>query len=465
MRPARNAPEEAAMPGPMFTYDKEMTDLIFDFCRWRLTTNPVPLDFGGIAEDLGEGLDALLNDEGTSAATVLDYYDKQLATAIVSVDSPRFLSFIPAAPTKASLLFDMVVSASSLQGTSWLEAAGAIVAENQVLSLLAERAGLDKTAGGCFVSGGSLGNLSALTTARDHGRRMHPELVGKRLRVAVSEEAHSSVAKALHVIDVDALIVTTIDHRLTLGELEKALAADPEPETVIAVVATGGTTNAGIIDDLEAIGSYCRSQGLWFHVDCAYGGGAMFSSTHGHLLSGLRHVDSFIVDPHKWLYAPFDCAALLYRDPRIAKATFTQNAAYLDVIHDETKEEWNPTDYAMHLTRRARGLAIWFSLCVYGIKAYVDAIDDSIAIAERAAEMIQKAEHLELIREPSLSIVLFRRVGWSVEQYAAWSTKLLQDQIGFVTPTKWEGETIARFGFLHPETTEAMVAEILATMA
>ena len=453
------------MPGPMFTYDQEMTDLIFDFCRWRLTINPVPLDFGGVAEDLGVGLEGLLNDDGSSPAVVLDYYDKKLATAIVSVDSPRFLSFIPAAPTKASLLFDMVVSASSLQGTSWLEAAGAIIAENQVLSLLAKQAGLDSHAGGCFVSGGSLGNLSALTTARDHGRRQHPELQGRRLRFAVSEEAHSSVAKALHVIDVDALVVPTIDHRLTLAELEAALAADPEPETVVGVVATGGTTNAGIIDDLEDLGIYCRAKGLWFHVDCAYGGGAMFSSTHSHLLSGLRYVDSFIVDPHKWLYAPFDCAALLYRNPRIAKATFTQNAAYLDIIHSESKEEWNPTDYAMHLTRRARGLAIWFSLCVYGIKAYIDAVDDSINIANRAAAMIEDCEHLELVRDPSLSIVLFRRKGWSDQQYSAWSTQLLQDQIGFVTPTKWEGETIARFAFLHPETTEAMVAEILATMA
>ena len=431
------------MPGPMFTYDQEMTDLIFDFCRWRLTINPVPLDFGGVAEDLGVGLEGLLNDDGSSPAVVLDYYDKKLATAIVSVDSPRFLSFIPAAPTKASLLFDMVVSASSLQGTSWLEAAGAIIAENQVLSLLAKQAGLDSHAGGCFVSGGSLGNLSALTTARDHGRRQHPELQGRRLRFAVSEEAHSSVAKALHVIDVDALVVPTIDHRLTLAELEAALAADPEPETVVGVVATGGTTNAGIIDDLEDLGIYCRAKGLWFHVDCAYGGGAMFSSTHSHLLSGLRYVDSFIVDPHKWLYAPFDCAALLYRNPRIAKATFTQNAAYLDIIHSESKEEWNPTDYAMHLTRRARGLAIWFSLCVYGIKAYIDAVDDSINIANRAAAMIEDCEHLELVRDPSLSIVLFRRKGWSDQQYSAWSTQLLQDQIGFVTPTKWEGETIA----------------------
>ena len=189
----------------------------------------------------------------------------------------------------------------------------------------------------------------------------------------------------------------------------------------------------------------------------------MLSTTHGHLFSGMRHVDSFIVDPHKWLFAPFDCAALLYREPAEAAATHTQDASYLDVIH-EGDGEWNPTDYAIHLTRRARGMAIWFSLCVYGTDAYAEAVDAGIRIAERAATMITEAEHLELVRPPGLSIVLFRRVGWNDEEYARWSTRLLAEQVGFVTPTKWLGETVARFAFLHPETTEERVAEILATM-
>jgi glutamate/tyrosine decarboxylase-like PLP-dependent enzyme len=447
----------------MFTYDQSMTDMIFEYCRWRLAEDPVPLDYGGVSTSFSKAIEGLLTPGGRDPREILDRFDKEIATGVISVDSPRFLSFIPAAPTKASLLFDMVVSASSLNGTSWLEAAGTIAAENQVLSFLADAAGLPATAGGCFVSGGSIGNLSALVVARDRARRNNPELQGKRLRFAMSEEAHSSIASALRVIDVDALIVPTEDHRLTADLLRAALDADPDPETIVAIAATGGTTNAGIVDDLEGIGALARKRDLWFHVDCAYGGAAMLSTLRGELFAGLRHVDSFIVDPHKWLFAPFDCAALLYRDPVEAAKTHTQHASYLDVIHTD-KEEWNPTDYAIHLTRRSRGLPIWFSMCVYGTDAYVEAVDQGIRLAEDAAELIRANPVTELIRPPGLSIVLFRRIGWDDARYTAWSEKLLADQIAFVTPTKWEGETIARFAFLHPETTMEMVAEILATM-
>ena len=449
---------------PMFTFDPAMTELIFDYCRARLEEYPVVLDFGGVDPQLEEALDGLLTMEGREPSEILDRFTNQIAKAVISVDSPRFLSFIPAAPTKAALLFDMIVSASSLNGTSWLEAAGAIAAENQVLHFLSNAAGLPQSAGGCFVSGGSIGNLSALVVARDRARRNSPELGSQRLRFAVSEEAHSSIASALHVIDVDAFIVPTDDHRMTLATLQTALEADQHPETIVAVVATGGTTNAGIVDDLEGIGSFARERGLWFHVDAAYGGAGMLSTKRGELFQGLRHVDSFIVDPHKWLFAPFDCAALLYRNPEEAAKTHTQHASYLDIIHSDTGE-WNPTDYAIHLTRRARGLAIWFSLCVYGIDAYVEAIDQAIIIAEDAAAAITATAHTELVREPGLSVVLFRRIGWSDEDYATWSTDLLKDQVAFVTPTKWEGETVARFAFLHPETSPEMVSEILATMA
>ncbi len=156
------------MRNPMFVYDEQLTNLILDYCRWRLALDPVPLDFGGAqASSLDASLRGLINAGGTDAHRVMEVFDKELATAVVSCDSPRFLSFIPAAPTKASLLFDMVVACSSLQGTSWMEAAGAVAAENQALGVLAGLAGLPAGAGGCFVSGGSAGNLSALMVARD----------------------------------------------------------------------------------------------------------------------------------------------------------------------------------------------------------------------------------------------------------------------------------------------------------
>jgi aromatic-L-amino-acid/L-tryptophan decarboxylase len=449
----------------MFTYDEDMTDLVLEYCKERLAMDPVPLDFGGLQRDLAAELAGLMRPEGNEAAGVMRLFVDKLSTAVVSCDSPRFLSFIPAAPTKASLLFDMFVSCSSLHGTSWLEAAGVVVAENQALDVLARQAGLPAGAGGCFVAGGSAGNLSALVVARDTAGHRRGGDGPARPLIAVSDDAHSSVGKALHVIGVEALIVPTDDHRLTGPALSAALAAHPQADDVIGVVATAGTTNAGIVDDLAGVADVAEARSLWFHVDGAYGGAALFAPSVRDKFAGFDRADSFIVDPHKWLFAPFDCAALIYRQPNLAKAVHTQDASYLEVLHSEDPEEWNPSDYAYHLTRRARGLPLWFSMAVNGLDAYRDAVEAGLAIARASAQLITATPQTELVREPELSVVLFRRPGWNKLDYDAWSARLLSDQTGFVTPTTWEGETVARFAFLHPGTTLDMVTEILATMA
>jgi glutamate/tyrosine decarboxylase-like PLP-dependent enzyme len=453
------------MANAMFRYDEAMTDLIVAACRERLSLDPVALDFGGLVESLDQELAGLMRPGGNEAADVLELFVEKLATAVVSCDSPRFLSFIPAAPTKASLLFDMFVSCSSLHGTSWLEAAGVVVAENQALAVLARRAGFPEGAGGCFVAGGSAGNLSALMVARDTAAYRRGAAAPERPLVAVSEDAHSSVGKALHVLGVGTLPVPTSDHRLTGDALADALQDAPRRADVIGVVATAGTTNAGIVDDLDGVADVAMEHSLWFHIDAAYGGAAaLFAPSTRRIFAGFERADSFIVDPHKWLFAPFDCAALVYRRPNLAKAVHTQDAQYLEVLHTENPEEWNPSDYAFHLTRRARGLPLWFSMAVNGLDAYCDAVEAGISIAQGAAERIEAAPHVELVRAPGLSIVLFRRLGWAKLDYDAWSARLLHEQIGFVTPTSWEGETVARFAFLHPNTTGAMIDEILASM-
>jgi aromatic-L-amino-acid decarboxylase len=453
------------MPGGMFDFDEAMTDLVMAACRERLAESPVPLDFGGLVESLDAVLAGLMRPQGNEAAEVLRIFVDKLATAVVSCDSPRFLSFIPAAPTKASLLFDMFVSCSSLHGTSWLEAAGVVVAENQALEVLARQAGFPEGSGGCFVAGGSAGNLSALVVARDTAAFRRNGAAPARPLIAISDEAHSSVGKALHVIGVEALRVPTEDHRLTGSALRTTLEGHPRADDVIGVVATSGTTNAGIVDDLSGVADVASERSLWFHIDGAYGGAALFAPSVRDKFSGFDRADSFIVDPHKWLFAPFDCAALLYRQPNLAKAVHTQDASYLDVLHSENPEEWNPSDYAYHLTRRARGLPLWFSMAVNGLDAYRDAVEAGLAMAERAADLIGRTAHTELLRPPGLSVVLFRRPGWSKADYEQWSSRLLADQTGFVTPTVWEGETVARFAFLHPNTTIEMVTEILDTMA
>src|SRR5215468_2467698 len=442
---------------------EQMIRSVLAYAENRLRLDPVPLDQGSRdPAALAAALDGLPGEDGHDPDQVLGAYASVVAPAVLSADSPRFLGFIPAAPTKAALLFDMLVSCASIQGISWLEAAGAIHAENQVLAVLAARAALPASAGGCFVSGGSAANLSALAVARETAKRGAD--VPRRWRALVSADAHSSVSNTLRLLEMDALVVTTPDHRLTGQAAAAAIAADPEPGSVAAVVATAGTTNAGIVDDLAGLADVAQELGAWFHVDGAYGGAGLFAPSVRTKFDGVERADSFVVDPHKWLFAPFDCAALIYRDPALARQVHAQEASYLEVIHD-TPGVWNPTDYAHHLTRRARGLPLWFSMCVHGIRAYSEAIERAIALARETAREITTRDYLELIMEPDLSVVLFRRLGWTPEQYARWSRELLDQQVAFIPPTSWEGQTVARFAFLHPHTPTELVQAILDRMA
>lgn len=448
----------------MFAPNDQLATLVLDFCRRRLSLDPVSLDSSADMETLDAALQGLLGIDPQDPETVLKVFAEKLAPAVISSDSPRFLAFIPSAPTKASLLFDMVVSCSSLQGCSWMEAAGAVAAENQALRLLADLAGMPEGAGGCFVSGGSAANLSALMVAREEGRKRLGISVAPKLRMALSAESHSSVKKALEMLGVEPLLVPTENHRLTGAGVEAVLATHSESASVIGIVATAGTTNAGIVDDLSGLADVAASRDLWLHVDGAYGGGALFAPSVRQLFSGIERCDSFVVDPHKWLFAPLDCAALIYRHPELARAVHSQNAEYLDVLHTGAPLEWNPSDYAYHLSRRARGLALWFSLAVNGTDAYSQAVESALSLAKYSALLVNAHPQLELLRQPELSIVLFRRIGWTPEDYHSWSKSLLNDQIAFVAPTKWQGETVARLAFLHPDTSIEIVREILDSM-
>jgi len=238
-------------------------------------------------------------------------------------------------------------------------------------------------------------------------------------------------------------------------------------DRVFAVVATSGTTNAGVIDPLDGAADVAESLGTWFHVDGAYGGAGLAAPSVRDRYRGIERADSFIVDPHKWLFAPFDCCALLYADPLVARAAHTQHAEYLDVLHapDGQDEDWNPSDFAHHLSRRARGLPFWFSLATYGTAAYRDAVEQTLVVTREAAELVRAAAHLELIMEPELSVVLFRRLGWAAADYQAWSDRMLATGVAFVVPTAWAGETVLRICVVNPRTAVADIQLIVDSLA
>jgi glutamate/tyrosine decarboxylase-like PLP-dependent enzyme len=435
-----------------------------EHCLHRLAME-APLDRPRTPAELEAETGQTVLPEGIGADEAVRLWAEVLAPACLSVDHPRYLSFIPSAPTKAAAAFDMLVGASSVYAGSWLEGAGAVYAENQALRWLADLAGLPDDAGGTFVQGGTIGNVSALVAAREsalHDRGHRPA----RWAVCVTGETHSSVKHALSVVmDVDIVEVPGDERGRMVGSTLRATVADLRPEQrdgIFAVVATAGTTNLGIVDDLAGIADVAQRHGWWLHVDGAYGGAGLAAPSVRRLYDGIERADSFIVDPHKWLFAPFDSCALIYRDPVRARAAHTQHAGYLDPLN--VHGEWNPSDFAVQLTRRARGLPFWFSLAVHGTDAYCASIERTLEVARAGADLIRAAPHLRLLMEPDLSVLLFERLGWELEDYANWSSRLLDEQLAFVTPTRHEGRVCTRFAIVNPMTTPDDLSLVIDSM-
>lgn len=444
--------------------DEKLARRIFDECWRQLSLDEVPLKTGGDRPRLNEKLAGLIGPSGNDPEAVLSLFLQNIAPAILACDTPRFMAFVSCVPAKASVLFDVLATCFTLHGISWLEAAGPVAAENQALRVLADAAGMPATAGGCFVSGGSGGNLSALLVARDSGLTRRGGRCTRPM-VALTADTHCSVHNALHLLGMESLLVPAPDHRMRAGALRETLASEPRRDDVVAVVTNAGNTVGGLIDDLAGVGEVAREHGLWMHVDAAYGGGALFAPSVRRLFNGIEQADSVVIDPHKWLFSPFDCAALIYRDPLAAKAAHTQRAPYLDALHADTDDEWNPSDYAFHLTRRARGLPLWFGLAVHGTDAYRDNIEHSLAMARYAADRIAATEGLTLVCEPELSTVIFRRDGWGWADYKSWSDRILAEQIAFVLPAAWDDDPLVRLCFVHPETSKQLVDDVISSIA
>jgi len=448
-----------------YTADAErMSRTLADFCLGRLAMQ-APLDHSRTPEELAAQAGQTVVPKGIGADEALRLWQDVLGPACLSNDHRRYLSFIPNAPTKAAAGFDMLVGASSVYSGSWLEGSGAVYAENQALRWVADLARMPAGAGGAFVQGGTIGNVSALVAAREAALRRRGSRP-RRWAVCVTQETHSSIKHALRVVmDVDAIEVPGDERGRLVGSALRQVVRDlPEDvrDGVFAVVATAGTTNLGIVDDIAGVAEVAREYGWWLHVDGAYGGAGLAAPSVAHLFDGVEHADSFIVDPHKWLFAPFDCCALIYRDPAQARAAHTQHASYLDPVNIEG--EWNPSDFAIQLTRRARGLPFWFSLAVHGTDAYVDAVEQTLTVTRAGAELIRTAQHLRLLLEPELSVLVFERIGWGTDDYARWSSRLLAEQIAFVTPTKHAGKVCTRFAIVNPLTTADDLALIIDSM-
>ena len=439
------------------------TDIAARVLAWatdRITKDPDPHTTAQRADHLRFHAGTTITSDGLGAESALDVFNRVLAPATRAQADPLNLAYIPSAPTQAAIAFDIAASAANVFAGHWEAGAGAIHAENEALEWIRELLGWPNTAGGTFVAGGTSGNLSALHAARTHAWNRLGERPLGGWAIACAASAHSSIRSAAKVLDVDVIeLPVAHDGRLTGEGLADALTARPG---LFAVVASAGSTNAGIVDDLASVSKACVELDIWLHVDGAYGGAALAAPSVRHLFSGIEKANSFIVDPHKWLFAPYDSCALMYRDTHQAKNAHAQTAHYLDSVD---REQTNPSDLAIQLSRRARGLPFWFSLATHGTKKYATAVEISISNARQVANHINESSHLSLIAQPMLSIVLFEVPAWSDDDYQAWSSTQSRNGRILCIPTKWEGRTVLRLAFVNPRTDATTVTQILDEIA
>ncbi|WP_029331616.1 pyridoxal phosphate-dependent decarboxylase family protein [Gillisia marina] len=457
----------------MHTIDMELVEMTLDVMKYtidRISNITPELGAPKKEEELFEMVGETITPKGIGGENAFKLFKDVLVKATVPIDHPRHLAFVPAAPTRAAIMFDLVTSASSIHGAYWMEGAGGIFCENEAMKWLVSLTGLPKDAFGVFTSGGTAANLSALVAAREEWRNRDENNKTVKGLLLTSNGAHSSIQAMAKVMDADLEMIVCEGENLTGIELHSAIENlnQEDRKRLFAVVATGGTTNAGIIDELDTIAEVCEKQQVWFHVDCAYGGGALAAPSVRHLFNGIEKADSITIDPHKWLFSPYDCGAVIYKDLELAKNAHSQKGSYLEIFKDEGAHGFNPADYQIQLTRRLRGMPLWFSLAMHGTEKYRDSIERGIELAKIAAEKIEKRDYLELVRPASLSVVLYRRRGWTPDQYRDWTYRNHREGIALVTPTKWktngEEETISRFCFINPDTTEADIDLILDTM-
>jgi aromatic-L-amino-acid decarboxylase len=352
------------------------------------------------APEQGIGFDAAL---GELADRVLPYHARE--------PHPRFLGYVPSIPTFPSVLGDWLATGYNFFAGVWPIASGPNEIELIVLDWFRQWLGLPNGSGGLLTSGGSTATLMAFVAAR-HARLGDDASLLPRLTIYTSTQAHSAAVRAAWIAGISRanvrILPTDDEWRLGAATIRHAVAADRTAGLVpFLVVATAGTTNTGAVDDLPAIADLCESESLWLHVDAAYGAFAALTPRGRELLRGIERADSIVMDPHKWLFVPFECGCLLARDPSKLKAAFHVMPEYLkDVAPGE--EEVNFADYGEQLTRYSRALKIWLSLRTFGVAPIRAMIDRGIALAELTEKIVRRDPLLEVLAPARLGILCFR---------------------------------------------------------
>jgi aromatic-L-amino-acid/L-tryptophan decarboxylase len=402
-----------------------------------------------------------LPERPTPVDALLDQLRRVVWPNIGNVQHPRFFAFIPSPSNFVSVMADALAAGFNPFAGNWLEGSGPAQIELVTIDWLREMCGLPATAGGLFVSGGSMANLTALAAAR----RVKLDERSDDAVVYFSDQTHNSIEKALRVLGFAREQIRALpsdeNFRLPVESLRQAISEDRAGgKRPFLVIANAGTTNTGAVDPLDRLADLCELENLWLHVDGAYGAAACLSERGRRLMTGIERADSLSLDPHKWLFQPFEIGCVLARDAGMLKKTFHTMAGYLEDTKRAEEEEINYYDYGVQLTRGFRALKLWLSIKTFGAAAFREAINRGFEMAEFAEGLLRQSDCWRVISPATFGIVTFIFVaeGCSGSEISEIHRRMVeamaQDGFAFANSTALRGQTVMRLCTINPRTTE-----------
>lgn len=393
--------------------------------------------------------------QGTDFEQVLAELNEKALSTMTHLDHPRCFAFVPSPNNYISAMAELIASSYNIFAGAWLGPSGVAAIEMKSIAWLKEIFGFQMHAGGLFVSGGSMANLTALAVAR------HMRLRNNPINAAVyfSDQTHSSVPKGLKILGFQPYQIRKIPSdgafRLPMDSLRQMIDADRKRGLVpFCVVANAGTTNTGAVDPLEQLVPYCEEEGLWLHVDGAYGGASILSEEGKKLLRGIELADSITIDPHKWLFQPYEIGCVLVKESQHLKEAFKVSAEYLDILEHHS-EQANYCDYGVQLTRGFRALKFWMSLKTFGLDAFQKAVGQGVSNAQYVQQLLEKNDFWEVVTPAQIGVINFcirREVPLPKGFYNQLSKAILLDGFAMITPTQLKERTVLRMCTINPRT-------------
>ena len=400
------------------------------------------------------------SEKGRDPQEILAQLEREVFPNNLHVDHPRFFAFVPGPNNFVSAMADTLAAGFNIFNGSWFGGSAAAALELGVVRWLCRVCGLPSEAGGLFVSGGSMANLTALVTARH--AFLNDRVEGAT--VYFSDQTHSSVERALRVIGFAPEQLRKLESdrefKLPVEALRAAITEDrARGLRPFCVVGNAGTTNTGAVDPLAALADLAAVEKLWLHVDGAFGAAAILSERGRAILPGLERADSLSLDPHKWLFQSFECGCVLVRDAALLKSAFQIKPDYLRDVH-RVVEEFNPCDYGVQLTRSFRALKVWLSLETFGVAAFREAISRGFELAELAEGELRARSGWEILEPAQMATVCFR-FGQNDELQTRLVDAMLRDGYALLTSTTLRGATSLRLCTINPRTTEDDIIETI----